>query len=254
MKTAIYSTAFGKDIYYLLANEMCKSLKKVGYDGDIFILTDKEFNFENANNIVVKNKIDLDEKILNAIPIPENSKILYKAYLPNKINIENYEKILFVDSDVIFIKNPKPIFDLSKNDTNIYLSYEPSNPLKKHFFNLKYFTYNERKEVIKTEFPSLNTGIILFPTEIMKEVCRLWQDEWLRLSKGKYERWDQSVMQILTFRDKIKYNLISPDLYSYKILKRLGTVENDNTVAFHLCGRDENNKLSVLNLMKEINR
>jgi len=118
-KHLIYFTINHNTDYIKLAKLCVSSLYSVGYGGDFLFVT----NFENEilSNIDFLNSpkfLDLGHQQLLHSSANKLKIFLYA-------NINEYNKIIFSDTDVLWLKNPNVLFDLI-NENKFYVSNEKS--------------------------------------------------------------------------------------------------------------------------------
>src|SRR5690606_25555231 len=90
-------------------------------------------------------------------------------------DISGYDRILFVDSDVVFLGDPSPVFALSRE--RMMLSRDHC-PLSRNGFNLTFFTPEERRAPELARTRSVNTGVIAFPGARYVEYAEAWLRAW----------------------------------------------------------------------------
>lgn len=136
MKKLIYFTLGNSSLFIELFRMCYDSLEQVGYDGDILIITDMEDK--------IKNKINLSPNVffmnVEKSNLFKSSANKFKIYQFDQI--ENYDKIIFCDCDVIFTRNPQILFDLIDED-KIYVANE-ALPM-----STDYYDYNLTEENIQ---------------------------------------------------------------------------------------------------------
>ena len=250
MKTLVYTTAFGMEHFFLLAEQMLVSLRTRGYQGDVVVLTDREYAFPsllNAKNL-----------ILPGNPQPR----LVKAALPSLLDTSGYDKILFVDSDVVFLRHPEPLFKLA--DSRMAIAKYQKYPLDRHSFNLKLFTSLERKNPRLRDAESINTGAMVFPGALFNNYMAVWGGKWrntvpqkpLNKFSGDYLEQDQPVMQTLLTHGFLEYEYIPDTLQLMPMFHTEKEPLHPDAVLIHLCGalRNAQKKQQVLEIMAEFNR
>lgn len=218
MRTAIVTTAFGAPIYREMADELCASLKKVGYTDPVFVLDKKE-----------KGR-------------------LMKAAFCRYARPKDFDKVLFVDSDFIFKRHPEEIFKL--NFPHAAVSVEPNFPLEQNEYNTRFFTEEERRGVGPND-KSFNSGLILYNAEGMKDFMETWERGWWERSDG--DLWDQEALQALEHKGKIKCSLLPESVCFFPLTRSENREFSEENIAIHFCGlkREDLQKRFVLNFMRE---
>lgn len=176
----IYSVAFGHELYFQHAQEMANSARRCGYKGHITIITDREYPFTGAFCMVAEHKVG----------------DLWKTEINKLIALDTYDKVLFVDSDIAFIKNPDILFELNGFKCGVEKIKLASHPL-----NGCYLTAEE-KEKAKDGY-SFNSGTILMPGADASRFLDGWN--WaFRLNPVdiKNSAWDLTVAASREMRDQ----------------------------------------------------
>lgn len=120
MKKLIYFTLGHNPSYIQLVKLCTKSLYDNGYDGDLLFITDLE------NEILSQVDFKIKPHFLalhNKNNLLESSANKLKLFLFDKIN--EYDKIIFSDLDILWLSNPDSIFNIIEND-EFYISNENS--------------------------------------------------------------------------------------------------------------------------------
>lgn len=124
-KHLIYFSLFGEnEDYFLMLQTLFNSLLKSYLDNslegyiDLLVLTD-DYNIEKINNYSKKNNINIKTFLIN--DVDSIDKIWVSMYyIFYYKNINNYDKILYSDSDIIFNHNFYKIFEENIDDDFIY--------------------------------------------------------------------------------------------------------------------------------------
>ena len=191
-----------------------ESLIKQNYDGDFLVITN--FKDEISKRYTFKNPIHFlnveDTHILGA------ASNKFKIYEFDKA--KNYDKILYVDVDLLFFTSPNVIFDLIDKKF-IYVSYDdctqdyPSKLMteklkgnywwKNSLFEMEEIKYIERKRIL-----GINTGIFAFDSSLIfhfEKIDKFFHSN-IALSNHALE---QPFMNLYLFRN----NLFKPELTDY---------------------------------------
>jgi lipopolysaccharide biosynthesis glycosyltransferase len=123
-----------------------------------------------------------------------------KIYLFDKIN--DYDKIIYCDLDIIWLKNPNNIFNLIKTN-EIYLTNE-NVLMSEDFWGGKLLTQEEKQLISKENIKGLNAGIFAFNHNMIKEFQKIdvFFDSNVSLAN---ECLEQPFINTYVFRNKI-YN------------------------------------------------
>jgi hypothetical protein len=158
-KNLIYCCVFYNEDYFKLLELLLKSMKMYSTldSFDFLIMTSPKFS-----PIVQKlgNALDLRLKIFTQ----EFSTIFQAAcarlFIFDYPELEGYEKILYLDTDIIIKSDLGPIFNLPIED--LLYGIESGN-LGSHSFGGQFFAFeNSDHSKIKREMPGINSGTLLF--------------------------------------------------------------------------------------------
>jgi hypothetical protein len=235
-RTLIYTTAFGKEYYFLLAEELCRSLAKVGYRGEVLVLTDRPYRFTGAEAVVMT-----------------HSPVLYKAGLHRYVDVTRYDRILCCDGDVVFLRDPAPV--LACGWQGMAVSYELDHPLAKASHNLRYFSREEKARISRETHPLLNVGLTVFHPARIADYCGRWEESWIERVPDRFQIWEQAVMQRLVTLHDLECGLVPRRYFSFPLLRWDPRPLGEETVAVHPCGLawTEQNKARVLRIMRALN-
>jgi hypothetical protein len=162
MNNLIYFTIGNNKQYIQLLYLCLKSLQKVGYTGDYLIITDSSFK-EVIKNIKIDNQIYFLE--INSKDLKSSAGNKLKIYEFDNIN--QYEKILYCDVDMLWIKNPNIFFNCCVED-KIYIGEENPSSLANHMWGgSNHFTDEELEEIVKNDIKGMNAGLFLFKKEMV---------------------------------------------------------------------------------------
>lgn len=196
MNKLIYFT-LSNNINYIKLAELCvKSLYQHNYDGDFLFIT----NFENE----ILNSIEF-VKSPYFLKIGNNS--LFESS-SNKLKIYNFEKvyefdkIIFSDLDILWLKNPDIIFKMIETD-EFYISIENSL-MSDEWWGLKILNQDEKQDIIKNQINGLNAGLYGFNNRMIKHFKKI--DQFLTENKHlSNECLEQPFLNVYLYRNKL-YN------------------------------------------------
>lgn len=235
-RTLVYTTAFGKEYYFLLAEELCRGLVSTGYAGDVIVLTDRPYDFTGAATVVMT-----------------HSPVHYKAGLHRYVDVSRYDRILCCDGDIVFLRDPMPLF--AHGGERMAVSYELDYPLERAPHNCRYFSRAEKRDIAGNGHPLLNVGLTVFPSARAEEYCAAWEKAWTNLVPDRFQIWEQAVMQKLVTLHDMECELLPRRLFSFPLLKWDPRPLGTEVVALHPCGLSwtESNKGKVLGMMRALN-
>jgi hypothetical protein len=159
MSKLIYFT-LGYNVEYLNLTKLCvESLYKNGYDGDFLFIS--EFEDKILENIeFIKKPYFLFSKNENVFQSSANK---FKIYKFDQIN--NFEKVLFCDSDILFLKNPDNLFDRIK-ENKIYLCKE-TDLMSHELWGGNLIDDLEKNEIEKKQIYGMNAGLFGFKNNMI---------------------------------------------------------------------------------------
>jgi len=203
MKKLVYYLIYGdNNKFYDMLIVSLKSLLINGlYNDDILIISDDNENINIYDKII--NELPYIKKYLSVININMNefigSKALYKFYIYKYDKINNYDILMYIDTDIIVVNNINSIFEKSDNR----FSFSMEKIITKNYGCCTGFcllTDEEKEKIDKTEF--INSGLFIFkPTNINLNLCKIIFDS--KHDKGCQE---QPYVNKIFLPDKKKYN------------------------------------------------
>ncbi len=235
----IFTVAFGNDHFFRLAQEMTNALRLRGYAGEIRILTDRDWAFTGAINTVME----------------MNPKQLWKAGIARAVNCKDYEKILFIDSDIAFIQPCDEVFSLD----GIRFPLEPLT-IGASGLNSIFLTQEEKQGY--GGLNGYNAGTFLMPGDRAEEFLSAFESGWLKYAwgdlpdywpgNGKYkpQMSDQSALQAMAIRGELAVLPFPDGMISFPGIKHIKNL--DSVFALHFAGpqHTEENKAQILAWMK----
>lgn len=248
MKPLVYTTAFGDDTYYRLAAAMFRSLRLRGYAGDACLLCDREPGLPAALGV-------------EPVRVDLSRHSLVKARLAALKDISGHDRILFVDSDVVFLRSPEPLFALASERPAISRDHLP---LSRNAFNRAFLSPGAFPMERLAGIRSINSGVIAFPGALFEERCRRWIEAWEspaareaagRFAFGEAELRDQPVLQKLICEGAWECAYIPDALLLMPLQYSERHPLHPDAVLLHLNGllRDPARKARLLERMHEIN-
>ena len=208
MKKLVYYLIYGNK--YIFFESLIISLKSLLinglYNDDILIISDNK-NINIYDKII--NELPYIKKYLSVININMSefigSKALYKFYIYKYNKVNNYDILMYIDTDIIINNDINSIFEKSDNKFSFSMEktteYQLNNKNKKNCCTGFGLLTNEEKEKIdETEF--INAGLFMFkPTNINLNLCKT-----IFNSNYNYGCLDQPYVNKIFLLDKKKYN------------------------------------------------
>ncbi len=206
MKKLIYFTLGNNPNYLKLADMCINSLYHNGYDGDFLFITDLKNEILNQINFKTQPYfLELKESSLL-----ESSANKLKVYSFNKIN--EYDKIIFSDLDILWVSNPEIIFNLIDED-KFYMSNEEGLMTDELWGGLL-LTDTEKIEIDQLKIFGLNCGLFAFNNKMIPylEQVDLFLNNNLELQNVCLE---QPFLNVYVYRNNLYNNKLN-GLVSHK--------------------------------------
>lgn len=169
MKKLIYFTIGNNKQYISLLDFCVKSLHKVNYDGDYLIICNDDYEKSILEVINFKdNKVYFFETSNNDLKLSSANKL--KIY--NYPLIEKYDKILYCDADMLWIKHPNDFFDVC-NENKIYIANEGNGLMTHSFYGGGHFSDTESEKIIKNNIFGCNAGLFIFNKNMINDFMKI---------------------------------------------------------------------------------
>ncbi len=196
MNKLIYFT-LSNNINYIKLAELCvKSLYQHNYDGDFLFITNFEKEILNSIEFV---KSPYFLKIENN-SLFESSSNKLKIY--NFEKVYEFDKIIYSDLDILWLKNPDIIFKMIETD-EIYISTENSL-MSDEWWGLRILNQDEKQGIIKNRINGLNAGLYGFNSRMINHFKKI--DQFLIENKDlSNECLEQPFLNVYLYRNKL-YN------------------------------------------------
>ena len=224
---------------------------QIYYDGAIFsYLTFMHWVYEKdkLETVVLTQKAEKFKNYpLTVIPMSEsqikdwslNGKYHFRiknrglAYVMDKLNLSNQDKVLFFDSDTYFHRNPMPLFDLIQPNQALFYLNE-GEIYKRKRFNV-FIEYLEGK-----------TLIIDDETYELSKKSVMWGSLMVGLMPNMRSSLEWSDKLLLSFVDTVPAHTIEPFALSESLLKKYKIVEGKNFVSLYSTSRKKIHAAEVL--------
>ncbi len=235
----VYSSAFGASYFFDLAQVMIDSLRATGYAGECIILTDRPWEFKGAAAAVMTMGNDN----------------LWKGGVTKAVRCADYGHILFVDSDITFLKDPSHLF----TGNRIQAPHEPID-IKTSGLNALYLT--EQEIGLWHSTASTNCGTLLMPGDKADAFWAAFEDGWKKYQwSGLPNYWpenkewhsqmyDQSALQALIVRNIVQVFPMAADAVGFPAVAPMKDAEGFTML--HWCGSQQTkaNKEMVMMWMR----
>ncbi len=215
-KNLIYITLFYNENYIKLLYILLESIyiyANINENTDILIYTNTNFMNKIKNSSLYSNKLIF--KINDSIDTIHEASIT-RLNIFNFDIINNYHKILYLDTDVVIIKDISNIFNLSI-ENKLYVMEEGSIDSTTNYWGKELFGEKIDDFMDKSAFSS---GVILFNNcQEIKDLFNIIYNDLINPNKIKYECYDQTY---------IVYHSFMLHLYNNKLLNDYVTTSDIN--------------------------
>lgn len=222
MKKLIYFTLGNNSNYINLAKLCIESLNRINYDGDFLFITN--FKETISQNISFKNNVHFMEVPNEGLYFSSANKL--KLYKFDKIN--EYDKILFSDLDILFTGDVNLIYD-EINDDKFYVSNE-NELMSEEWWGARILSLEEKKIVSENKIMGINAGFFAFN----KNMVNYLQEIDIFLSKNIHlsnDCLEQPFFNVFLFRNSLYNNILN------KYVTHNGyQIDEFNGVAVHFAG------------------
>lgn len=213
-KNLIYITLFHNEDYIKLLYILLESIYIYGElneSSDILIYTNTNFMNKIRNSSLYNDKLIF--KINDNIQNKEEASITRYDIFDLNI-IDNYAKILYLDTDIIVIKNIQKIFDLVL-ENKIYVMEEGSINDEVNYWGKDLFIKNNINFNNYNDLSAFSSGFILFNNcEEVKNLFKVVKDDLMNINKEKYECYDQTYLIYHSFILNLYNNKLLNDFVS----------------------------------------
>jgi hypothetical protein len=196
----IYFTLGNNPNYLILAKLCIDSLVKVGYTGDLLFITDMK------NGVLETIKYD-GKLLFMDVPASDNigsSSNKLKVYQYE--NIQQYNKIIACDLDVLWIKSPNLIFNIMV-ENKFYFADDFTNLLMSsphNYYGNTLLTNDERSLIDTEQIKGVSAGVFSFNVEILNELKNI--DEICSNLEYRFDCAEQPIMNTYLWRNKLYTN------------------------------------------------
>jgi hypothetical protein len=222
MTKLIYFTLGHNENYIKLAGLCVNSLYRNNYDGDFLFITN--FKEKILNSIYFKKEpffLNVDET--NLLMSASNKLKIYQFQ-----NINDYDKIIYSDLDILWLSNPDTIFNEIIED-KVYISTE-NVLMSEVYWGGNILNDNEKNIIHYNNIKGINTGIFGFNKKMVNSFKKI--EDFLIENKH--------LVNVCLEQPFINVYLFRNDLYSDVLNKHVShngyNVESYDGVALHFAG------------------
>jgi hypothetical protein len=191
-RTLIYLASLGAAVYRCMTELLVRSLRGPGnYRGPILVFTNNGFQSGDGATDVISLSADLDH-----FAIFET-----KARAAESIRAEDFDKLLFMDSDMLAIDDVAPLFEHS--DAAVCGMVEKPWSRMSDPSCGECLTAAERRRARRRW--GINTGLLCTPAPIFRETMALWAEEFRRRYTQDTCWMDQSPFNALVLNGRVRF-------------------------------------------------
>jgi len=216
-KNLVYCCVFYNKDYFKLLNLLLTSLKFFSstHNFDLLVLTNENM-IECVQELAGRLKMNLLIKTFNFTTIFQAA--CSRLFIFYYENINSYDKILYLDTDIIIKKDLKKIFDINIDDKLYGIE---SGTINSPSFGNQFFDFGKIDKSLK----GINSGTLLFKN------CSIIKELFIKI-RNHIDEFTKSCQQIPYCMDQpfINYHAISLGLYNNSILNEYVSLYEDNEV------------------------
>jgi len=219
-RNLVYCCVFYNKDYFKLLNLLLKSLRMYSFEGsfDFLVITQKEFE-PLVKGMGRELGIDLKIFFLDCTTIFQAA--CARLFIFDYPQVQGYEKLLYIDTDILIKAPLDPIFDLLDGGKDVLYGIE-SGTIESLNFGAQFFNFN----LVDKSLTGLNSGTLLFLNSI--QMKSLFQ----RI-RGHIDFFTQTAHQPPYCMDQpfINFHAIKDNLYDNQVLNPyVSLFENNDTV------------------------
>lgn len=222
MKKLIYFTLGNNKSYIELAKLCISSLYKNKYDGDFLFITNLKDDVLNSIEFITEPYfMELGESNLL-----ESSSNKLKIHLFDKIN--DYEKIIFSDLDILWLSSPDKMFNIIQEE-KFYVSNEKSL-MSDEWWGGNILNSIEKNKIINDNVLGINAGIFGFKSTMVHHLKNV--EDFLLENKNLINAClEQPFLNVYLYKN----NLYDTELSNH-ISHNGYNLENFDGIALHFAG------------------
>lgn len=221
-----YTSCFHQKQYVDIVVNMLNSYYDTGSTIDFLVYTTTEFRAAIEEKMPGK-PIKFFEK--NFVKTMNQARIS-KVDIFDYTEIANYEKIIYIDADTMFLRNPQPMFDSIVNDV-VYASGEGNILCEANYWGRSLFLKADPNYV---DQEGISVSCLGFKNiaEIKKIFAKIKQAFYLDMYQNKLTFYDQPFFNMVL----ITNNMVNKTEFKNYILSRPAPENATNLIAVHFAG------------------
>jgi len=239
-KFLIYTSCFHQESYTNIIAYLINSFKKTGSTVDFLVYTTGEYK------TIIQSKCDGVNFFEKNFYKSMNQARISKLDIFDYPGIENYEKIIYIDADSIFIKDPLPMFDSIQDDI-VYVFGEGNILYDAEYWGRSLFLKENSECADREGLASFIMGFKNIPA-IKKLFIKTKQAFYLDMYQNKLKFYDQPFLNFFF----INNNMCNTDVFKKHVRSRESPeiAVRDGLFAVHFAGCPGHG-IVKLDLMKE---
>jgi hypothetical protein len=196
----IYFTVSNNIEYIKLAQLCVESLYRNSYDGDFLFITNLKSEILSVINFI-KKPFFLE---LNTNGLFDSSSNKLRLYLFH--HLENYDKIIFSDVDILWLSSPDTIFS-AISENKFYVSNEP-NLMSEIWWGESLLSSEEKETISKNRVRGINAGVFGMTTEVVYHLKEI--ETFIGQNVQKINIClEQPFLNVYLYRNKLYNNVLS---------------------------------------------
>ena len=226
MNTLIYTIAFdalGESHHQIMAKVLITSILRNGFRGDVLVFTNSKYRLFETRRPRLR-EVSLDSGSNNEAISTFAKTFKYEA--PAHINVGKYEKIMFVDSDCIFVRDPS---SLLAQECDLMYSLESWSVITDSWHN----GYLTDQEMSSLKLPGINSGVWWVRGEHYIALMKEWKTVNRSAERRKQASTDQSAWVRVLLDTQLRALPFSPAVVRYPFYERMTLTEMDHAALLH---------------------
>lgn len=239
-KFLIYTSCFHQERYTDIIAYLTNSFKKTGSTVDFLVYTTSEYK------TLIQSKCDGVKFVEKNFYKSMNQARISKLDIFDYPGIDNYEKVIYIDADSIFIKDPLPMFDSIQDDL-VYVFGEGNILCDAEYWGRSLFLKENSECADREGLASFIMGFKNIPA-IKKLFIKTKQAFYLDMYQNKLKFYDQPFLNFFFIHN----NMCNTDVFKKHVRSRESaeTAVRDGLFAVHFAGCPGHGNVK-LDLMKE---
>lgn len=239
-KFLIYTSCFHQESYTDIIAYLINSFKKTGSTVDFLVYTTSEYK------TIIQSKCDGVNFFEKNFYKSMNQARISKLDIFDYPGIDNYEKIIYIDADSIFIKDPLTMFDSIQDDL-VYVFGEGNILSDAEYWGRSLFLKENPSCVDREGLASFIMGFKNIPA-IKKLFIKTKQAFYLDMYQNKLKFYDQPFLNFFF----INNNMCNTDVFKKLVRSRESaeTAVREGLFAVHFAGCPGHGNIKI-DLMKE---